>query len=425
MKKTNIFKTIAGSSFFWIILSLLIAVFMWTYVASQDTEEFKKTFTGVRVELAGEDILRNSRNMVITNVSTPTVNVEVVGPRRIVSALDEDDLVAQIDVSKLTLAAVTTQTYKIIFPDGIDTSSLSTLSRTPETIVFTVSELITKAVPVRGSFEGNSVEGYVAEAPVFTPSVVMVSGPEIYLKNVQYAWLTFGAGEEVDHTITRTVPFTLRDNNDEDYYNDMISSDTNEIEARLTIIRQKVVPLGVTIEYASGATPENTKVTIEPASVTLSGDSELLDALNQIVLASIDTTDFTTSFTETYLIRIDDGLINQSGVTEAKVTVELSDLVTDKFIVRNIAFSNLTDGYEAEVITSAITVTLRGPEEQLMALKAENIRAVIDLHDYINSTGSFTLTPKIYVDGFSDVGVIGEVPQVSIVLSEVEEETQP
>lgn len=418
--KNNIYKRITNSPILWIVLSVLIALFMWTYVASQDTEEFKKTFTGVRVQLVGEDILRNSRNMVVTNISTPTVNVEVVGPRRIVSALDEDDLIAQIDVSKLTMAAVTTQTYKIIFPDGTDTSSLSTLSRTPETVVFTVSELIEKQIPVRGSFEGISLEGYVAEAPVFTPATITVSGPEIYLKNVKYAWLTFGAGEEVDHTITRTVPFVLRDNNDEDYYNDMISCDTNEIEARLTIIRQKVVPLEVNIEYASGATPDNTKVTIEPASVTLSGDSELLNALNQIVLATIDTKDFTTSFTETYLIRIDEGLVNQSGVTEAKVTVELTDLVSDKFIIRNIAFINLTDGFEAEVITNAITVILRGPEEQMLALKAENLRAVIDLEDYVNSTGTFNITPKIYVDGFPDVGEVGELPQISIELREAE-----
>ena len=423
MKKNNLLKNITNNPILWIVLSLLIAVFMWTYVASQDTEEFKKTFTGVRVQLVGEDILRNSRNMVITNVSTPTVNVEVVGPRRIVSALDEDDLVAQIDVSKLTLAAVTTQTYKIIFPDGTDTSSLSTLSRTPETVVFTVSELIEKQIPVRGSFEGTSLEGYVAEAPVFTPATITVSGPEIYLKNIKYAWLTFGAGEEVDHTITRTVPFVLRDNNDEDYYNEMISFDTNEIEARLTIIRQKTIPLEVSIEYASGATPDNTRVTIEPESITLSGDSELLDAMNQIVLATINTKSFSSTFTETYLIRIDDGLVNQSGVTEARVTVELTDLVSDKFIIRNIAYTNLTEGFEAEFITSAITVTLRGPEEQIMALKAENIRAVVDLVDYVNSTGTFNLTPKIYVDGFPDVGEVGEVPQISIALKEAEETT--
>lgn len=416
MKNNSVFKKIMNNTVTWIVLSLLIAVIMWTYVASQDTAEFKRTFPGVRVEVVGEDILRNSRNMVITNISTPTVSVEVVGPRRIVSALNEEDLVARVDVSRLTLAAVTTQSYKIIFPDGTDTSSLSTLNRTPETIVFTVSELIDKQIPVRGSFEGKSAEGYVAEAPVFTPSTITVSGPEIYLKDIKYAWLTFGAGEEVDRTITRTVPFTLRDNNDEDYYNDTISTDVTEIEAKLPIIRQKVVPLVVNLNYSAGATEENTKVTIEPASITLSGDSNVLDALNQIVLASIDTRDFTNSFSETYLIRIDDALINQSGVTEARVTVEISDLVTEKYIVRNISYINLTEGYEVEVITGSITVTLRGPEDQMAELKAENIRAVIDLQDYINSTGTFNLTPKIYVDGFTNIGDIGELPQISIIL---------
>ena len=390
MKNSNfsaMLKQISNSRILWLILSLLIALLMWTYVASQDTEEFKSTFKGIRVELVGEDILRNSRNMVITNVSTATVDIEVVGPRRVVSALTEDDIVAQVDVSKLTLAAVTTQSYKIVFPDGTDTSSLSTLSRTPDTIVFTVSELIDKQIPVRGSFEGNSVEGYVAEPPVFEPATITVTGPEIYLKNIKYAWLTFGTEEEVDHTITRTVPFTLRDTNDEDYYNDMITCSTDTVQATLPIIRQKTVPLEVDIDYASGATPDNVTVTIEPSSITLSGDSAVLDGLNRIVLAKIDTRDFTTSFTDTYLIRIDDGLVNRSGITEAKVTVELSGLVTDKFVVRNISCTNLTEGYEADIITDAITVTIRGPEDQIKALKAENIRAVIDLKDFINSTG--------------------------------------
>lgn len=421
--KSNIFlKKISNSTLLWAILSLLLALLMWTYVASQDTEEFKKTFTGVQVSLVGEDILRNSRNLVITNVSTATVNVEVVGPRRIVSALSEEDLVAQIDVSKFTMAAVTTQSYKIIFPDGIDTSSLSTLSRTPETVVFTVSELIDKSIPVRGSFEGNLAEGYVAESPVFSPSMITISGPEVYLRNVEYAWVTFGEDEEADRTVTRIVPYTLMDSNDEEFYNSMVSSDTSEIEAKLPILRQKVVPLDVDFIFAAGATAENTKYTIEPASLTLTGDSELLDSLNKIVLATIDTQDFTTSFTETYVIRIPDGLVNRSGATEATVTVELTGLVTEKFVVRNISYINITEGYDATIVTTAITITLRGTEEEMLALKAENIRAVIDLEDYLNSTGSYTLVPKIYIDGFSNIGIMGEVPEVSFELFEAEGE---
>ena len=83
----------------WIILSLIISIAMWTYIASEETEEFKVTFRGVTVKAVGEDILRGSRNMVITNYSTPTVDIEVTGPRRIVARLSADDLVAKVDVT--------------------------------------------------------------------------------------------------------------------------------------------------------------------------------------------------------------------------------------------------------------------------------------------------------------------------------------
>ena len=83
-------------------------------------------FRGVKVELVGEDILLNSRNMVITDRSTATVTVEVSGPRRIVGSWSSDDLIAQVDVSKLTQPAFTSLQYTIKFPDGTDTSSLKT-----------------------------------------------------------------------------------------------------------------------------------------------------------------------------------------------------------------------------------------------------------------------------------------------------------
>ena len=420
MEKKSLFSKILNSRTFWIIVSLLTAFFMWTYVASQDTKDFKLTFPGVRVELVGDDILRDSRNMVVTDLDTNSVTVEVIGPRRIVSALSSDDLVAQVDVSKLTQAAYTSQTYTVIFPDGTDTSSLTTSNRTPETVNFMVSAMSKKQIPVRGSFEGNVAAGFTAETPIYEPSTITVFGPEVYLRNVKYAWLTFGTDEEIEQTYSETTGFVLRDNNDEEYSSAELSFSDDVIQATLPILRVKQIPLDVNIVYGAGANESNTKITIEPDSIILSGDSADLDRLNRIVLATIDTTDFTTSFTDTYIIRYEDGLDNLSGVTEAKVTVELLNLVTERYLVRNISHINLTDGYEAAIITDTITVTLRGTEEQMKLVRAENISAVVDLQDNVNSTGSFNAIPKIYIDGFTDVDVIGDVPSVTIELRKAE-----
>ena len=400
-------KKIYNSKAFWMIVSLLASLAIWVYVTSVETDESKTTFRGVKVELVGEDILRDSKNLVVTDMDTSTVTVEVVGPRRIIGSLSSDQLVAQVDVSKLSRAAYTSQQYTIVYPDGTDTSKLSENRRTPETINFMVSAQTSKSIQVRGSFDGSLAEGYTAEMPVFEPSTITITGSEAYLKDVEYAWVTFGK-ENVDSTYSVETGFTLMDANNEPCTTTGISFSTDVVTATLPLLTLKEVNLDVNIIEGAGATRANTKITIDPASVTLAGDSALLAGMNKIILATIDLTDFSSTFTETYTIPIDNELKNTTGVTKATVTVEIVGLETKTFRVTNFSCINATEGYEADIITESKEITLRGTPEALAQIKAENIRAVADLTDYKESTGTYMPQVRVYVDGFTDVGAIGE-----------------
>ena len=402
--KTNI-KKLYNSRAFWIIISLICSVIMWVYVASVETEEFKQTFRGVRVQLVGETLLRDSKNLVITDMDTSTVTVEVVGPRRIVGSLDSDNLYAQIDVSKLSRAAYTSQQYSVIFPDGTDTGNLSVTRKTPETINFMVSAQTTKSVQVRGSFDGSIAEGFIAESVVFDPATITLSGPEAYLRNVDYAWVSFGK-ENVDSTYEVETGYTLMTADNIPASTAGITFSTDVVTATLPLLTVKDISLGVNLIEGGGATAENTKVTIEPDTVSLAGDSKLLAGINKINLASIDLTDFTTSFSDTYVIPIDNELRNVTGATEAKVTVEIVGLETKNVKVTNISCINVTEGYVAEILTRSLNVTLRGSPESIAALKDENIRAVADLADMNSSVGTYMPRVRIYVDGYTDVGSI-------------------
>lgn len=400
-------RKLYDSRAFWVIVSLIISLVIWVYVSSVETEEFKQTFRGVRVELVGETLLRDSKNLVITDMDTSTVTLEVIGPRRIVAALNSDNIYAQIDVSKLSRAAYTSQQYSVIFPDGTDTTNLSVLRKTPETINFMVSSQTKKSVQVRGSFDGSIAEGFTAETPVFEPATITLNGPEAYLKNVEYAWVTFGK-EDVDSTYTVETGYTLMSADNTPCSTTGITASDDVVTATLPLLTLKEVPLGINLIEGAGATSENTKITIEPDSVTLAGDSKLLAGMNKIILATIDLTDFTTSFTDTYTVPIDNDLRNTTGVTEAKVTVEIVGLETRSFKVTNISCANVTEGYQAEIITQSLDVTLRGSPDSLSQIKDENIRAVADLTDVNESTGTYMPKVRIYVDGFTDVGAIGE-----------------
>ena len=402
--KTNI-KKLYNSRAFWMIVSLICSVIMWVYVASVETEEFKQTFRGVRVQLVGETLLRDSKNLVITDMDTSTVTVEVVGPRRVVGSLDSDQIYAQIDVSKLSRAAYTSQQYSVIFPDGTETGSLSVTRKTPETINFMVSSQTTKSVQVRGSFDGSIAEGFIAESVVFDPATITLSGPEAYLRNVDYAWVSFGK-ENVDSTYEVETGYTLMTADNIPASTTGISFSTDVVTATLPLLTVKDVSLGVNLIEGGGATAENTKVTIEPETISLAGDSKLLAGINKINLASIDLTDFTTSFSDTYVIPIDNELRNITGATEAKVTVEIVGLETKNVKVTNISCINVTEGYVADILTKSLNVTLRGNPESLAQIKDENIRAVADLADMNESVGTYMPRVRIYVDGYTDVGAI-------------------
>ena len=61
-------KKIYNSKAFWMIVSLLASLAIWVYVTSVETDESKTTFRGVKVELVGEDILKDSKNLVVTDM---------------------------------------------------------------------------------------------------------------------------------------------------------------------------------------------------------------------------------------------------------------------------------------------------------------------------------------------------------------------
>ena len=405
MKKLRI---VLDSRLFWLIVSLLTSLTIWIYVTSAETEDFKTTFRNVRIEVVGEESLRSSRNLIVTDLNTSSVTVEITGPRRIVAPLDSEDLIAQVDVSKLTRAAYTTLKYDIVYPNSVDERYITEEKKTPEYVNFTVSQLTSKPVQIRGGFEGSLAEGYTAETPVFEPSTVTVTGPEAYLKDVDYAYVSFGQSVVVDSTYSVDATYTLMDKNGNPVSTEYLSCDPDVVRATLPILQVKSVGLGVDLIEGAGATKDNTKVTIEPSSITLAGDSSILGGVNRITLGTIDLTDFAATFTDSYPITIDNELRNVTGVTEAKVTIEIVGLTTKSFRVSNLSYVGAAEGTNVELLTETLDVVIRGTEEQLEKIKAENIRAVADLTDFKDSTGSYMPYAKIYVDGVTDVGAIGE-----------------
>lgn len=406
MTEKKMKNKILDSRLFWFILSLIISIGIWTYITGVENDEYTRNFRGVRLEFVGEDTIRASKNLVITDASTNSVNVEISGPRRVIASLDASELVAQVDVSKISRSAYTTLPYTIVFPSAIDKTNLTVKIKNPETVSFVTSEQVSKTLQVRGSFNGNLAEGFTAAAPVFEPSFITVSGPEAYLKDVDYAWVTF-SGENVSSSLTAESGLVLKDKDGEDCSATGITFSEETIVCTLPVLMVKEVPVTVELIYGAGADETNTVVEIDPQTITLAGDATLLSGKNKVSLGSINLADVNSPYSSTFSIIVDDGITVRSGETEATVTVEMVGLVTKSFVITDLSYINVTEGYTAEVLTNSLTVTLRGTPEALEEINAENIRAVVDLKDYDESEGQYSVEAVIY-PGPANVGAVGD-----------------
>ncbi|HNX99307.1 MAG TPA: CdaR family protein [Oscillospiraceae bacterium] len=408
---------IYNSKIFWMILSLLASLVLWAYISNQDTTSISKQLTGIQVQFSGEDLLREERNLAISDVDTTSVNVWIRGSRRAIGALDGSQVVAVIDVSKITQAGDMSWSYTIKYPAGTDTGSITTISRSPEIIGFTVSALSSKSVEVAGSFAGSLAEGYSAEDPTFEPSTVTVTGSEAALTKIAGAKVVFGKDKtDVKESFSVDTGYTLVDADGNPVSTTGLTFSTELIKATLPIMEVKELPLSVTLIDGGGATANNCTVSIEPQTIKVAGDSKVLDAMNKLVIGTVDLSDFSASYEDTFPIMLDDDLQNVTGEVSALVKIVIVGLTTKTFDVTNISCSNVAAGCSAAVETETISVTMRGTEAALDALTAGNIRAVADLSNYSDTTGTVMPTAKIAVDGVSGVGAIGSY-KVTVTLS--------
>ena len=413
----KITKKLSDSKLFWLIVSFLVSLSVWIYVTSVETVESTKTFRNVQIELVGEDNLLSLRDLVITDLDTPTVTVEISGPRRIVNALEAEDLIAQVDVSKLTQTAYTSLNYTIIYPSGVDRRSLQVISRSQDSVSFMVSKMTTKTIPVQGGFEGRANSGYIQETPYFEPSTITISGPEVYLRNVHHAYVTFGKEQMLESTYSIETGYTLMDVNDEP-----CSPDT--IRATLPVLQVKEVPLSMGLQYGAGATAENTRVTIEPKNLKLAGDSAVLAEINQIQLDTIDLSTFATKHTGTYTIPVPNGMRNLSGVTEATVTVEILGLDTRLIDVDQFIWTGVSDDVEVVMESAKLPVLMRGPATLLSRVTPYNIRVEADLSSLMGNLGSHFVSVKVSVPSVPGVGAIQDqgIPDYTVAIQRVKKE---
>ena len=402
MSKKKKFKLL-DSKVLWAIISLLASLFIWVYITGTQEEIITLSFNNVEVQFVGEDTLQATRGYVVNNISAETVSVKISGTRGNIGS----DVKAVIDVSLINSTGRLTQYFTLTYPDNVNADAVSLESSNPETISFDVTRMSTMPVPVEAKFVGSTAEDYIAGEIEYEPKTINVSGPESLLEQIDHIYAEMG-GDDLTMTRTAEVPIVLIDKDGNIMDSSGLEFEVPTVTVTIPISMMKEVPLYVQCVYGAGATEENTVITIEPNKIMISGDTEIVSTMNRIVLATVDLTDFSLTHQDTYLIPLQDGVENVTGVTQAEVSIEVTGLATKIYTVTNISCINAPTGYTVEEITTqSLEVRIRASQDVLDKLDASNLSAVADLSD-ISQSGDMFVPVRIVVDGFTDAGAVGD-----------------
>lgn len=387
----------------YIVLSVLIAVVLWMYVGKVVNPEIDGVVRNLPVSFVGLDVLED-RGLMISDGLDRTVTINVKGKRDLVNKLSGETVSVTIDVSSIAQPGTYTQAYQVTPSVG---GTVSIIDRHPLNVEFTVAKLAVRTVPVQPNFTGGVAEGYQAGEFSFSPSTIEVKGEESLVNQIDYAQVTLDR-TELSETYSGDLPYVFISYNKEVMDGANLETNVPLIRTTLPVVQIKEVPLTVNILPGGGATKDNITYEISPRTIMVAGSAGDLEGVKEISLGDIDLAKVLGSDTLSFPITLAPELTNVSGVSEAAVTITVDGLTTATLEVVNIELINKPAGYTATAVTQSRQVQIRGPEEAVASVSPSQLRIVADLGQAVAATGTQTIPVKVYLDGRSDVGVVGE-----------------
>lgn len=389
------------------LLSLVIAFGLWLYVVTVVDPEAVQTYYNVPVVMDGGSILE-SRGLMLISSSDIFLDLELSGNRTDLNQLSKDNITVLADLSGITTAGEHTVRYNISYPGSI-ASGITPLNLGDQQITVKVAEWARKSVPVKEEYTGALPENYTADRQNVTldHNKVTVSGPKEVIDRIEMAVIFIDLNNRTtDFSQTCEIEF-WDEGNQEVTELSHVTANTTSVTASVQVSMFKTIDIVVEVLPGGGLTEEDISYELERSELIVSGTAYALKNLEQIKL-TIDLSKLTDSQTLTFDIELPEDVTNVTGVPQVGVAVTIPEMAEISFTVFKSQYEciNIPENMEVRFMMEQFTVLIRGRENLLDQVTAENIRIIIDFADAVEGSGYYPVTVEIV--GIQDVGVVGQ-----------------
>lgn len=405
------------------LMALFIAFGLWFYVISVVSPDSEISINNVSVQSQGEKLLLEQSNlMVVTDMSELEVDLVLNGNRTDLIKLDRNNITITVDVSKIDRAGKHEVTYDITLPGDIPSNAVAVQTRDPDRLTIVVENRVRNPeVPLHLVYDKAQLPGNytMKESAMEYPEFITVSGPESVMRTVAYAEVRLDLEGRQESYIDESVPYVLYDKEGEEIESELLTHD-GSVLLTIPINYTKELPLKLQLKAGGGATDKDAQVRFfvpganeadeEITSITVSGSKPILDGEAALTLASVDLAtvrdgDRLTFMLEELPLLKEEGINNESGITEIYAEITFPELKEREFQDMIITTIGVGENLQANLSQKRISVVVRGPAELVDQLERANFSVVVDMTGVTESKEYYPVK-VIFSTGFEELGAL-------------------
>lgn len=372
------------------LISLFFAVLLWVYVMDVENPDMLKVIRSVDITVTGVEQLE-SEGLVLLETELPKVDVTLKGRRSEVNNADRSDIRLTVDVTGLEQGKHSLRINRSVNSDTLTVTALSTRN-----LDVTIDKLSEQLKPVEIVFKGEAREGFLTEAAVPDPPMVLVRGPETLVNQVVRIQ---GEVDSASITAMTEAQIPIRAVNSAGKTVEGVTVAAKSVKANLSLFQVKSLAVNPTL---AGKVPEGFElvdVQVSPGTVTLKGPEEVLSAFTFLKTMPINLNTVTQTDTLNVELDLPEGVTAPELQAPLKVLVRIEPIKTREltFEPAEIQFANAAPGTAGRLL-GPLKIQIRGTETLVDAIQKSDISLRVDLanqaHGRVNANIIYNLDMK-------------------------------
>lgn len=419
MKKSFSLSRIMHNDKLMMIVSLVLAIVVWSLVVYGPGNAQDQVITGVPISVTLNDYASQTLNLRIVDGANATATVTVHGLRSVVSKLTASDITITADTGNVIKEGTYTLPLRAVSSGDYSISKVVGDNGTSDTV--TISCDVWKEVPFEVSVEmpnlilvdeQNSRFGTpVISSDAVTDGQIVICGAKADVSRVSAVVAVIDKSDAIEETHVYEAHLEARD--EQGAVLDTIAfknAEDSKVSVTVPVQVYRKVDLTPSLLHAPPAYRNSKIVTVTPSSVEVWGAASELEEFASSAQEQIRL-DFDQlspdELTKTVTLQATEGISFVDDKKVITVRTSLRDITVKTLDVpltnANFTAANVPAGYTVKVAQDKVTgIVLCGTANQLAQVKPENISITVDMSN-VAKTGQQSAKGRISIPNQSSV----------------------